>query len=187
MQRHICFYSNKDSWSKAFIEELAKTPWVKEFRFVCVDPSPNRPALPSWLKQVPTLVIHGEQEPLTDNAVMNWLYERKMQESPSQSVKGPVEPEAWIDNEMSGFGNAGYSFTNTFDQGVESNAGQSIPGSFSFLNGGSSPGDRQSQHAIQSSGSSNQGRTKKEVQFDKQMEVYKQQREVGMPQQRRPI
>ena len=41
--------------------------------FVCVDPSPQRPQLPQWLKKVPTLVVAGAAEPLVDNEVMNWL------------------------------------------------------------------------------------------------------------------
>ena len=75
---HICFYSNRCEWSKAFITEISQTPYHTEFRFICVDPSPNRPQLPSWLKQTPTLVISGEPEPRTNSEVMNWLYEHKM-------------------------------------------------------------------------------------------------------------
>ena len=77
---HICFYSNRCEWSKAFIEEISKTKYHQEFRFICVDPSANRPQLPSWLKQIPTLVISGEPEPRTNSEVMNWLYERKMRD-----------------------------------------------------------------------------------------------------------
>lgn len=194
--RHICFYSNKDKWSATFLEELKKTPWVPEFRFFCVDPSPQRPPLPTWLKQVPTLVIQGIPEPLTDTAVMNWLYERKLTEMPTPkklstsgsssattSAAGPAEPMSWIDGEMGGFGNCGYTFLDT-DCSAEGNGGESIPGAFSFLNGGSSPGDRSSQSAIASSNPShaNGGKTKKEIQFDQMMEQYKQQRDFGMPQ-----
>jgi hypothetical protein len=81
---HICFYSNRCPWSKAFIEEISKTPWKQEFQYVCVDPGPNRPQLPKWLEKTPTLVIRGEKEPRIDAEVMNWLYERKMKEPSSQ-------------------------------------------------------------------------------------------------------
>ena len=85
---HICFYSNKCDWSKAFITELSQTPYKGEFRFVCVDPSPTRQALPAWLKKVPTLVISGEPEPRTDADVQNWLFERRMKEGKSEGGGG---------------------------------------------------------------------------------------------------
>jgi len=86
-----------------FLEQLSKTPWSSEFRFVCVDVQPGkpRPTLPGWLKAVPTLVIAGEPEPRKDAAVMNWLSERRMRESGgSKSAKprsirdggGPMGP-----------------------------------------------------------------------------------------------
>jgi hypothetical protein len=65
-----------------FLEQLSKSPWSNEFRFVCVDVQPGkpRPQLPGWLKAVPTLSIAGEVEPRRDAAVMNWLSERRMKE-----------------------------------------------------------------------------------------------------------
>lgn len=200
-QRHICFYSNKDSWSKAFIEELSKTPWVREFQFFCVDPNTQgiRPQLPKQVTQVPMLRIAGENEYRKDQDVMNWLYERKMasgqaqQQGQGQGVKGgsggqsqgPMEPSSWNPGEMGGFGDAGYAFLDSAHLGTQANGGDSIPGNFSFLNGGASPGDRQSQMAGSSS-SQTQGRTKKEQQFDAQMEMYMRQRDSGMPKQQRP-
>jgi hypothetical protein len=185
-KRNSCYYSNKDKWSKAFLEELAGTPWVKEFQFICVDPSPNRPALPKWLKQVPTLVIDGDDEPVkTDTNVMNWLYERKMREMPKkQTAPEPSaamggEPMSYIGNEMKGFGNAGYSFVDS-DTSTGGNGGASIPGSFSFLNGGASPGDRTGQ-SFGDSIKTQASRTKKEAMFDQQLDMYKQQRDTGMP------
>ena len=187
-KKHICFYSNSDKWSKAFIEELAGTPWVREFEFICVDPGStgSRPPLPKWLKQVPTLVINGDEEPVkTDTEVMNWLYERKMKEMPKKttaSEPSPAtggDPVSFIGNEMKGFGNAGYSFIDS-DTTTGGDGGSTIPGTFSFLNGSSSPGDKSSQstgYSIQSQAS----RTKKELMFDKQLDTYKQQRDSGMP------
>ena len=95
--KHVCFYSKKCPYSKMFLEELAKTPYTSEFQFVCVDPSPNRPPLPKWLRAVPTLVIDGESEPLTDEKVFNWLSFRRIQgntpaSAPRQQYQEYVEP-----------------------------------------------------------------------------------------------
>ena len=187
-KKNICFYSNQDKWSKVFIEELAKTSWVKEFQFICVDPSPNRPSLPKWLKQVPTLVIEGDKEPVkTDTEVMNWLYERKMREAPKKPTDASAsssaavisgEPSSYINNEMGGFGDAGYSFLDS-DTSTGGNGGESIPGTFSFLNGAASPGDKTGQNLGQSL-QTQAGRTKKELMFDQQLDMYNQQRDTGL-------
>lgn len=190
-KRNLCFYSNKDKWSKAFLEELAKTNWAAEFQFVCVDPSENRPSLPKWLKQVPTLVIDGDQEPIkTDTEVMNWLYERKMREVPkntgvvSKSATAMSgEPESWLGNEMGSLsaGSARYSFVDS-DTSTGGNGGATIPGTFGFLNGGAAPGDRQSGSAVNGMSAGAGTRTKKEHQFDQQLDLYKQNRDAGMKQ-----
>jgi hypothetical protein len=188
--KHICFYSNKDKWTKAFIEELAKTSWTREFEFICVDPSPQRPALPKWLKQVPTLVISGDKEPVkTDTEVMNWLYERKMLEKPKEKkveiknipAAGGGEPESWNGNEMDGMGAAGYSFVDS-DTSTAGNGGASIPGTFGFLNGTASPGDRQANSLGGGAGAGGGRKTKKEQMFDEQLDLYKQNRDSGIRQ-----
>ena len=193
-KRHLCFYSNTDKWSKAFIEELSKVqPWFQEFEFICVDRDPSRPPpnLPKWLKQVPTLVINGDQEPIkTDTEVMNWLYERKMKEMPAQKPKAQgqntqailnQEPAAWVGSEMGGMGSATYSYIDS-DTSSNGNGGADFPGTFTFLNGQSSPGDRQSDVTLSQSLSTQGTRSKKEMMFDKQLDQYKQQRDFGMPQ-----
>lgn len=65
---------------QAFLEELAKTPYVPEFQLICVDPTASgRPSLPPWLKSVPSLVIAGDPTPkVGPGPVNNWLFERKM-------------------------------------------------------------------------------------------------------------
>jgi len=61
------------------MEELIRTPFVREVAAVCVDPSPTRPPLPPWLKSVPTLVVMGESSPrIGPGPVNNWLFERRM-------------------------------------------------------------------------------------------------------------
>jgi hypothetical protein len=186
-KKHICFYSNnpKEPWSKAFLEELKATPWLHEFEFICADNPQNRP---KWLKQVPTLVIDGDENPVkTDTEVMNWLYERKMREMPrkqTQAAAQPAgmggEPESFIGNEMKGFGNAGYSFIDS-DTRVEGDGGNRIPGTFSFLHGQSSPGDRSMQNMGAPDMRPAAGRSKKEQAFDQQLDMFKQQRDMGMP------
>ena len=199
MPKHICFYSNSttDKWSKAFLEELAKTPWTNEFQFICVDPNPQgqRPSLPKWLKQVPTLVIDGDKDPVKiDTEVMNWLYERKLKEAnrtapsavPSRGGGADAVPGGEVQSwgaELDGFGNTGYSFIHS-DTTAQGDGGFDIPGSFAYLNGGAAPGDRMSQGggALAPAAPSNSGRTRKEKLFDDQLELYKQQRDMGMPQ-----
>lgn len=76
---HVCYFSKKCRFCQAFFEELSATPYTREIRFVCVDPSPGRPPLPAWLKSVPTLVVEGEEAPrVGPSAVNNWLFERKL-------------------------------------------------------------------------------------------------------------
>lgn len=186
---NICFYGNGCKWSKAFLQELSQTPWKSEFRFICVDPSPNRPALPEWLKKVPTLVIAGEPEPRTDGAVMNWLYEKKMKEAvvttsrQTNSVEGSPggEPAAYSMFENTSFNKSfGYSF-NSADTSTGGDGGSMIPGTFSFLNGNAAPGDRNSQEFPGSTNQTARTKSKKEEMFDKQMEAYQRSREEGMP------
>jgi len=185
---HICYYSNRCQWSKAFITELSQTPWKNLFRFICADPSPNRPPLPGWLKKVPTLIISGEPEPRTDADVMNWLYEKKMKEGVSKESGQTTspgmggEPEAFSVAEQTNFSRSfGYSGLDT-DTSTQGNGGSSIPGAFSFLNGSAAPGDRASggfPGSVEPSPSS-RGRSKKEDLFDKQMESYQREREMGI-------
>jgi hypothetical protein len=181
--QHICFYSNKCDWSKAFLTELAKTPFKKEFNFICVDPDNNgkRPPLPGWLKKVPTLVIKGDQEPIkTDAEVLNWLYQKKMLLSGGGSTNagvasgggGAAEPEAWVTNEMGGGLRDAYSFID--DSGAHAR-------NFEMLG---APGTRTGSDLPGASRQPEAQKTKKEQLFDSQMENYMKNRENGMPQRR---
>jgi hypothetical protein len=181
---NICFYSNKCQWSKAFLTELAKTPWKSQFKFICADPGPNRPQLPGWLKKVPTIVISGESDPRTDSDVMNWLYEKRMKEGAQQgapqATAGSAEPSAFSMMENVSFAK-GFSYSGLeADTSSQGNGGLSMPGAFAFLSGGASEGDRLSQEAGNVPASS-QRRSKKEEMFDKQMEAYQRDRDNGMP------
>jgi len=197
---HICFYSNKCEWSQAFIKELSTTPYKGEFQFVCIDTTP-RNQLPTWLKQVPTLLIKDTEEPVkVNNEVMNWIYERKMKDTSrapasvinssggsSGAAVGSAggEPEAWNISEMGG--KLSESYGNLVDgsgASVESSSSKNFD--FGFLNGGAGPGDRTTQNIGNSNSRQEPSRTKskKEDMFDKQMESYQRNREVGMPQAR---
>ena len=79
MSKHTLYYSTRCRFSQAFLEELQTTPYVREFNFVCADPSPKRPPLPTWLKTLPSLLVAGEASPRVGSGpVNNWLFERKM-------------------------------------------------------------------------------------------------------------
>ena len=92
------------------------------------------------------------------------------------------EPESWIGNEMDGMGAAGYSFVDS-DTSTGGNGGASIPGTFGFLNGSASPGDRQGNSGSGGAGGAAGGRkTKKEQMFDEQLDLYKQNRDSGIRQ-----
>lgn len=183
---HICFYSNRCDWSKVFIEEISKTNYHTQFRFICVDPSPNRPQLPSWLKQTPTLVISGEPEPRTNSEVMNWLYEHKMKtgggsnSDSSSSVSGAsVEPEPYLDMEMGGGFGDSYSFLGD-DTTTQGNGGLRMKHNFTYLNGQESVSTREASNFQTTS--SNQKRSKKEELLDQQMEQFLKSRDNGVPQ-----
>ena len=79
MSKHVLYYSTRCRFCQAFLEELVKTPFVPEFKLVCVDPSPSRPPLPTWLKSVPSMAVVGESTPrVGPGPVNNWLAERKI-------------------------------------------------------------------------------------------------------------
>jgi hypothetical protein len=97
-QQHLCFFSTRCRYSQTFLEELSRTPYSREFRFVCVDATPGglRPSLPPYVRAVPTLMIAGEHEPRTDAQVMNWLSERRLMDRtgavPTSTVPGGARP-----------------------------------------------------------------------------------------------
>jgi len=95
MSKHTLFYSKRCRYSQAFLEELAGTPFVPEFQFVCVDPGPTRPPLPGWLKSVPTLQVAGDATPrVGPGPVNNWLFERKMGGAETKRATNTLEERA---------------------------------------------------------------------------------------------
>jgi hypothetical protein len=182
---HICFYSNRCDWSKVFVEEISKTNYAAEFRFICVDPGPNRPALPSWLKQTPTLVISGEPEPRTNSEVMNWLYERKMKEGGGSKSSGgngvatpaALEPEPYLDSEMGGGYGDSYSFIGA-DTSAQGDGGMSMKHNFTYLGGGDAVSTREASNFQTTN--SNAKRSKKEELLDQQMQAFLSNRDQGI-------
>jgi hypothetical protein len=194
---HICFYSNRCEWSKAFIEEIAKTSHHKDFRFICADPSPNRPQLPSWLKQTPTLVISGEPEPRTNSEVMNWLYENKLRDGTGTSgsgngaagavggfnATGQVDPEPYLDVEMGGGFGDQYSFLGA-DTSTQGNGGLSMKHNFTYLGANEAVGTKEASSFQTTSNPSGGKRSKKEELFDLQLEQMMKGRDSYLPKSR---
>jgi hypothetical protein len=76
----------------------------------------------------------------------------------------------------------GFSYSGLdVDTSTQGNGGMSIPGAFSFLNGGASAGDREESN-INNSNDTGRKKSKKEELFDKQMEMYQKERNTGTPQ-----
>ena len=119
LPKNLCFFSARCRHSQNFLEELAKSPFTKEFRFISVDPQPNgaRPQLPAYVKAVPTLMIDGEDKPRTDAQVMNWLAERRLRtagsgSSGSGSGSAPAGSDGLLafSDELAVSGDEGYAF-----------------------------------------------------------------------------
>jgi len=190
---NICFYSNKCDWSEAFLKELSRTPYKSEFQFICVDTTP-RTQLPDWLKQVPTLVIRNDQEPIKTNSdVLNWLYERKMKDTSREASSAPSqemsqdEPSAWNISEMGGKLSESYgTLVNGSGSSVESSSSKNFD--FGFLNGNAAPGIRTTQSIGDSSMKKEPGRqvSKKEELFNRELEAFQKNRDIGLPQKRTP-
>ena len=196
-QKNLCFYSPNCKWSIRFLEALRQTPYKGMFHFMNVNDQQVRQKF-RWLKKVPTLVVAGEQEPRTDESVMNWLFEQKLRDGqgnpppghtgssrgnnpvPGQNanVAGNTEPEAWIASEMSGSTRIQYTsmddsdiYTKTGNYEVfDINAPQNLPQGQGTRTGS----------VITNTIGSIQNRSRNEELFDKQMETYLKGRDTGV-------
>jgi len=150
-----------------------------------VDPGPNRPTLPSFLKKVPTLVISGESNPRTDAEVMNWLYERKLKEGSNKSTMITSSGQAQGPSDPQPFGLMGNTYNDPYtflDQDTMAQGNGGLQGSengFSFLNGSAAHGSKEggSMNTIEVVGKM----SKKEQMFDNQMKNYMSSRDAGLP------
>lgn len=127
---------------------------------------------------------------------MNWLYEKKLKEGVSERSSGggggPAlppgvggEPDAWNDLENNSFTSFSYSGINV-DTSAQGDGGTTIQGAFSFLSGAAAPGDRTANNFPGGGAVSSSKKSKKEELFDKQMEAYQRERNMGIPQMQRP-
>ena len=115
LPKNLCFFSARCRHSQNFLEELAKSPFTKEFRFISVDPqNGQRPQLPAYVKAVPTLMIDGEDKPRTDAQVMNWLAERRLKTGGSSGSSGSSgqgnDGLLAFSDELAVSGDEGYAF-----------------------------------------------------------------------------
>jgi hypothetical protein len=97
---HTLYFSKRCRFCQGFMEELAKSPFAKEVRLQCVDPSPSRPALPAWLKVVPTLIMgNGDDPKIGPTAVNNWLFERRLMQGQSGAPPAPAAAKSGASRE----------------------------------------------------------------------------------------
>ena len=187
---YICFYSNRCKFCEHFLRELAKIEALKpQFHFICVDPSPSRPAIPANITQVPAVIQRGDQVPMLGNEAINWLATMKLQmDRPAAPAGGvrppnpagmPEEPEAYFASDMGGRYSSAFTYID--NQGQE--LGGTI-GNFEYLGGGGAGMSTTMSSQMSGLGSEPSGGGKvsaKERMFNKQMEEYMSQREMGMP------
>jgi len=187
LPRNLCFFSARCRHSQNFLEELAKTPYAKEFRFISVDPQGGqRPSLPPYVKAVPTLMIDGEREPRTDSQVMNWLSERRLKDKSNASQAAATANDGLLafNDEMAVNGDEFYSFL-----GEEANATKGsmvrmvgTMASFDNLAGLGTPNDRQQGDRAAAAGS-NVGvpqQSAKAKALDDALMAYQQMRDKDM-------
>lgn len=201
--RNACFYSPNCKWSLRFLEAVRQTEYKGMFRYFNVNDPTVRQKY-RWLKKVPTLIIDGEQEARTDEAVMNWLFEQKLktgQKNPPPAynqpaprypggqmplatqqpdVAGNSEPEAWVANEMSG--NARLQYTGMNDENMYTKSGNYEifnPNAPNNMPSGG-VGTRSGSMMTSTVGEVN-SRSRNEQLFDKQMESYLKSRDTGVP------
>jgi hypothetical protein len=187
---YICFYSNKCKFCEYFLRELAKiAPLKTQFHFICVDPSAQRPAIPASITQVPAVIQKGDQVPMLGNDAINWLATMKLQldrpaapsggQKPPNPAGMPEEPEAYFASDMGGRYSSAFTYID--NQGQE--LGGTI-GNFEYLGGGGAGMSTTMSSQLSGLSSEPMGGGKvsaKERMFNKQMEEYMAQRDMGMP------
>jgi hypothetical protein len=178
---YICFYSNKCKFCEYFLRELANiAPLKTQFHFVCVDPSSQRPVIPASITQVPAVIQRGEQVPMLGNDAINWLATMKLQfEAPTGSTKPagmPEEPEAYFAYDMGGRYSSAFTYIDNHGQELGGTTGN-----FEYLGGGASMATTAAGASLGSQPVGGGKVSAKEKMFNKQMEEYMSQREMGMP------
>ena len=187
---HLCFFSTRNRLSQDFLEELSRTPYSKEFKFICVDQQPGRPRpqLPAYVEAVPTLMIRGEDSPRVDSAVMNWISERRLtdRQGPARQQQGPQEPSGPMafTSDMGCIGDEGFCFIG--EEGAGGTSGRMAGGMVSFndpMMGGPPPGATPATTGNMMGGSRGApGMSAKAKALDDAMTRLMQERAMGMPQ-----
>ena len=185
LPRNLCFFSARCRHCQNFLEELAKTPYSKEFRFISVDAQGGqRPQLPPYVKAVPTLMIDGEREPRTDSLVMNWLSERKLKEKNAPSAGAGESGLLAFNSEMSVNGDEFYSFLGEDTTATKSNMVRMVGtmASFDNLAGLGTPSDRMQGEVAASAGSNigTPNQSAKAKALDDALMAYQQMRDRDM-------
>jgi len=197
---NLCFYSEKCKFSQSFLNELRKSPYISEFKLICVDPdaSGKRPPIvdkgriDKWLTAVPTLIIEGETGPRIDAEVFNWLSMRKLQDGTRrgpESARGSEPGGGGGGNEPMAYGveltsskwSDSYSF---FDQSFDMSKGQGydpIPRTFAQLQEGTGELTGGGVSTPGQTVASQKQRSKKEQEMDSRLENFQKQREMDMP------
>lgn len=200
LPKNLCFFSARCRFSQNFLEELAKTKYSKEFRFISVDvqQSGQRPQLPAYVKAVPTLMIDGEAAPRTDSQVMNWLSERRLRdETPSGPGRGAAGGSAGsaaaagssdglmaFSDEMAISGDEGYAFIGE-DATATKGAMVRMVGTMASINdlaglGTSNDRSRGEASAAQGSNIGTPRQTEKAKALDDALMAYQQMRDKDM-------
>jgi hypothetical protein len=206
-QKNYCFYSTRCRYSQNFLEALSRSPYSKEFQFVCVDVRPDgtRPSLPPYVKAVPTLMIQGESAPRTDANVMNWLSERRLLGSgpssgPSHTISRTAAggagaasaasedaggPQA-ISTEMFCSGDECFSFLNDAEAPTKQNTMVRIAGNMTpigMISGMMMPDGPINAHpsVVQQQAAPVSRQSAKAKALDDALEAFQKSRNIGMP------
>jgi len=185
LPRNLCFFSARCRHSQNFLEELAKTPYAKEFRFISVDPQGGqRPSLPPYVKAVPTLMIDGEREPRIESQVMNWLSERRLKDNNSAAPAAGNDGLLAFNGEMAVTGDEFYSFLGEDATATKGSMVRMVGtmASFDNLAGLGTPNDRQ-QNDRAAAGGANIGtarQSEKAKALDDALIAYQQMRDRDM-------
>ena len=185
LPRNLCFFSARCRHSQNFLEELAKTPYAKEFRFISVDPQGGqRPSLPPYVKAVPTLMIDGEREPRTESQVMNWLSERRLKDKSNAAPAAGNDGLLAFNGEMAVTGDEFYSFLGEDATATKGSMVRMVGtmASFDNLAGLGTPNDRQ-QNDREAAGGANIGtarQSEKAKALDDALIAYQQMRDRDM-------
>ena len=185
LPRNLCFFSARCRFCQNFLEELAKTPYSKEFRFISVDAQGGqRPQLPPYVKAVPTLMIDGEREPRTDSLVMNWLSERRLKDKSAPAAGAGEGGLLAFNGEMSVNGDEFYSFLGEDTTATKGNMVRMVGtmASFDNLAGLGTPNERMQGEAAAAQGANigvpNQSAKAKAL--DDALMAYQQMRDMDM-------